>query len=83
MSVHFEWEGVEGCAINFVPESFNVDRWEQDMSGDDPRRTTYGPSVILGADSGLVITADRPDQLTEFARTLLRMAEDFEREQQT
>lgn len=76
MGVNFEWVGVDGCAINVVGKGFNVDTW--DYTGDedgDVETATDGPSIILGADNGVVITGNTWTQLTEFARAMLTKCE--------
>ncbi len=67
MSEHYEWTGTEHCPINTATAGTPLGEYKTD-----------GPALILGDPyaSALVIEASEPGQLVEFARSLLRIAED-------
>lgn len=80
MSVDFEWVGVEDCPINVVRSGYNLrfgeyETDEEIIGVDDDMTSTV--AIVVGGENGVVVTADYPEQLVEFARTLLRMTEEF------
>lgn len=66
----FQYVGVEDCPIQLETPNPEPD-------DDNYRPVINGYAIVLGFDDGYVIEAENKTQLVEFARTLLRMTEDF------
>lgn len=77
MSTNFEWVGVEDAPINFynLGEMTEDARDELAYDLDAEEIPEEGWLLAIGGENGIVIEADEPAQLVEFARTVLRMAE--------
>lgn len=77
MSTNFEWAGVEDAPINYynlaLLDEDNRAELAHELDAEEIGESGY--VLVIGGENGIVIEAERSDQLVEFARTLLRMAE--------
>lgn len=79
MGVSFEWVSAANCGIQVVGDRFDVREYDYVDEDDVSEETTVeGAAIILGCDSGFVITAQNKEALIEFAKELLIVVSAFE-----